>query len=523
MIFYKKLLILLFVFSFIFSSCTYFSEPEPYVDKEAKPPEIKPYTLNNYSINQVMSGNIELPFIPDVDISEIDHVTLFIDYKIESTIYNSPYLFDVDTRKWPNSLYTLAFCVYKKKNSLGLMGLVNSPSQVYTISLVFDNTPPTAPTNVAVINKNNHPSISWTPTNLNNFYCYVVRRDGNVIATLFSQNTSVYDDTIYSAGTDFYRVIYDIGASTMDDTAYSQVDTLGNGESLSIRPITNALDDLDDRIILQANNLISVSTQNHEVINQYSLSGNGIFSKNLDNTKFIYCQKNIPYCYEFEVKTLNLLRKQFAFYINENVNAIAIGTGYYAMYFSIGNELHIVANDWSIYSPCAYFDGPGRYLSVSPDVKSLLVVDNKGIKSYSLNGESTPLKVQSSITDRIELFRADWKNSRIFVTRQNRTVEVWDTQTLNPIGSFQLSISIPSANNISAISVSSKNLYVAYTIYYNNSPASILAEYDIATKQQKRFWTFSSMIQSLLGSENGLYLFACTSMDQWIVDVGGGQ
>jgi hypothetical protein len=80
---------------------------------------------------------------------------------------------------------------------------------------------------------------------------------------------------------------------------------------------------------------------------------------------------------------------------------------------------------------------------------------------------------------------------------------------------------MPPATDITALMVNSNSLYVAYTIQMNGGPATLLVEYNIATDQQTRSWTFSSVVQSLLGSQNGRYLFACTSADQWIVDIGG--
>jgi hypothetical protein len=150
------------------------------------------------------------------------------------------------------------------------------------------------------------------------------------------------------------------------------------------------------------------------------------------------------------------------------------------------------------------------------------VADNKGVKSYLLTEEHATFALQSSITDSVGLFRADWNNSRIFITRQKIIVEEWNTQTLNSIGSFQTSSSLPSVTDITALTANSKYLFIAYTIQHNGGNASIVVEYDISTKQQTRSWSFSSIIQSLLVSENGRYLFACTSTDQWIVDVGDG-
>jgi hypothetical protein len=165
-------------------------------------------------------------------------------------------------------------------------------------------------------------------------------------------------------------------------------------------------------------------------------------------------------------------------------------------------------------------EGLSRYLSVSPDGTTFIAVDDKGVKRYLHVGVYPNFYKQSPITDRIEIFRADWTNSRIFITRQNTVVEVWD-MSLSSKGSFLLSTTMFPVTGITALMVNSNSLYVAYTVQMNSGLATLLVEYDIATARQTRSWTISSVVQSLLGSEKGRYLFACTSTDQWIVDIGG--
>ena len=117
-------------------------------------------------------------------------------------------------------------------------------------------------------------------------------------------------------------------------------------------------------------------------------------------------------------------------------------------------------------------------------------------------------------------FRSDWRNSRLFVDLEvgpngASGIAMLDARTLQPLVVYQRPSSQVSYAQISAFFVNATHLYVAY----RNQP--LLAEYDIEGGQLTRSWKFQSDILSLLGSDNGRYLFACTSSDQWIVDLGG--
>jgi hypothetical protein len=512
----------LFICGQLFSSCDLFTEPEPFVNNQTHPLEIKPCTLSSYSVDQVVTGDITF-FILDLNVSEIDHISLFIDSTFAGSVNISPYTFIVDTRRWPDGRHTLFFGMYKKEDSLGLRRLLNSPSQVYTTTLIFDNTPPIAPKDFSITTINDHVQLSWTPTNLTNFFSYIVRRNGNIIATLYSQNTSLYIDSAYTLA-DFDRVFYDIGASTNTSAAYTPGDTIRKGEALLLEPITAALDGFNDQVIFLTTKLVAVSTQTHNSLTQYSINGKGVLAKSLDGKEIFYWSTSYNKLYIFKTGTLELYEEYSLGWIGKVMFQLAIGL-WDQVYISDNSgylQIVTITNGLAISGPRAFFDGPARFLSISPDGTKILVADNKGVKSYLLTEEHATFALQSSITDSVGLFRADWNNSRIFITRQKIIVEEWNTQTLNSIGSFQTSSSLPSVTDITALTANSKYLFIAYTIQHNGGNASIVVEYDISTKQQTRSWSFSSIIQSLLVSENGRYLFACTSTDQWIVDVGDG-
>ncbi len=515
-------------------SCNYFTEPEPFVNKDAHPPEIKykTATFYNYTQDQLVTGIIYPDLVPGFDSTLVKSTAAFVDSINVDSInhsYQLPFQFKIDTRKWSNGKHDIYFKVYKKaveSDSLGLLGLLYAPLQIYKTSLIFDNTPATAPANITVTLQNKDALIFWTPTNFNFFHSYIIRKNGDVVNEIYSQDASSYIDTTLP---DFFNVYYEVGVSLKgQNTVYSDKHNFKQGETL---PLFNKadfiIDNLNDEVIFNTGSLTAVSTQTGEIISTTpgSFSSRNLWAKSISNDT-IYCWDILNRIfYTYNAKPLNSID-----YRNISTNniayALAVGPDgkLYVSTSTPNNYLFIYKNFQQVstlITPAATFESICRFLSVSPDGHTLLEADDKGIKSYSLDNEAVTYKFQSTIQDRIDLFRIDWNNSRLFIKRQDKTVELWDTQTLSPVHSYQLPVSKPTATQVTAIFANLKNLYVAYTINFFNSNTTLLAEYDINSQQLKHSWVFPAIVQNLSGSENGRYLFACTSTDRWIVDVGG--
>ncbi len=518
-------------------SCSYFTEPKPEMNISAHPPQThsKNGVFSNYSADQVVTGTITPLFVPDWSPSGTDSIAVFVDsinigclhpWYDQGYSYNNPFQFSINTTTWPDGRQNFMLYAYKKPtigDSIGLLSLKYNTLYVYETSLIFDNTPPTAPTNVLVTLQNNCPCISWTPTNLSNFYAYVIRRDGNVIDTVYSQKTSSYTD---STTPDFYRGYYEVGASNGPVTAYSTKDSCTRGESLGIN-FVGAIDNIiNDQVVFNLSNnyLTAVSTQTHTVANQCYNGHNGIWAKSVTNDT-LYCWDN-QNLYTYDARTLDIVGQQqiqqptqssaFALMIGprSQIYVAIAGNGTQGLYVFHKNDAEINIGS----SPAAEFSGINFTCScISPDGKTLLVTTwNAGVRSYVLSNDSVIFNFKSTImyTPWI-LSWTDWKNSRIYVAGANaqsdNDIEAWDASTLNFICSYQIPVS--QWEYLSAIFVNSQNLFVACR--------TILNEFDVPTGKIIRSWTFSSNVQSLYGSDNGRYLFACTSTDQWIVDIGG--
>ncbi|HVO73869.1 MAG TPA: hypothetical protein VMT35_07590, partial [Ignavibacteriaceae bacterium] len=173
-------------------SCNLLSEPEPYENRDAHSPtiEYKTAILSNFSKDQIVTGIIDLQFIPDF-VEMVDSITAFVD-SVKGSQYinftNLPqrsYQIRIDTKGYNNGNHDLIFCVFKKPaiaDSLGLLSLLTDAFYIYKTSLIFDNTPAAAPTNILVTLQNKNARISWDTTNFYFFHSYTIKKNGNLIA-----------------------------------------------------------------------------------------------------------------------------------------------------------------------------------------------------------------------------------------------------------------------------------------------------------------------------------------------------
>ncbi len=534
-----------------FPSCIFFTEPEPFENKDIHPAEIKykTATFENYSQDQQVTGVIDLQFIPDFDLNLVKSISAFVDSTEAGRLslgyikQNSPqlgYQINIDTKRWADGKHNIALYTYKIpgfSDSLGIMNLLTTTLYVYQTSLVFNNTPPTAPENVVVILQNKDAHISWNPTNLNNFNSYLIRRDGNVIAKIYNQNTSTYIDTTLP---DFYSGYYEVGASNGAETQYSEKSNFIKGESLGLS-IIDAIGGLNDQVVFvqSNNNLTSVSTQNKTIITQVNNGHIGLWAKSTNNDT-LYCWDFQQNFYTYTVNTLNLVRTQRINLINNitrisQIGRIVSGPGN-QVYMTISvhkldqgivtHGLYTFDKDETVFNltnalPLAIPDYI-NYFTVSPDGVNLVLLNDERIKKYSVNNDSLIFNLQSTPTDFIGEPQSDWNNSRLFLTHYKTldegVAEAWDMNTLNLIRTYELPEPKTYPIYTRALFANSVHLYIAY-----DPNSHLLAEYDINSGQLLRTWKFSSQIISLFGSENGRYLFACTSSEQWIVDLGVAQ
>lgn len=516
-------------------SCVDLIEPDPYTNNDVNTKRIKykQATLSNYSIDQIVGGKIKVNFIVEENPRLIDSIAVYVDsIRINGVKWNgswsmSTYDFTIVTNRWLNGKHDIFFYVYKNatlSDSLGLYSLLGNALYIYKTSLIFDNIPLT-PENISVTLQGKNAEITWTPSNLDEFTHYSILRDGNVIARINTQNTTTYLDTTLP---DFYRGYYQVGTSDGTETVYSSKFNFGKGELLGLT-VDNAISNLHDQVIfIQKNNdLVCVSTQTYGVTNQ---SGNGIHGKWTKNSEsdIICCWDYNQNMYTYDVNSLSLVqRQQIILEENSHITSIAIsqGDGIFCsinrnnvndkLYFFGRDETTISVVDRNAFDELPQYT---EYISISPDGNNLIVFADNRINKYSLDSRAGKLNLESGIPQGCFSLYVDWENSRIYTTRyrESTMIECWDLHTFSMINYYKFR-----SQRIASYKVRFRALFANSNYLYAAYSSKELVEFDLSSGQPTRSWKFKDEVWSIYGSENGRYIFACTSTDQWIVDIGG--
>ncbi len=521
------------LFAVTFLSCNFFSEPEPFVNNNGRQPESLQW--KNLHDGEHVAGAILLSFTQVNDSSEINQVFLTVD-TVNKGFVQYPVIFD--TRNYPEGEHSIKCEVWLKDKAYGIGNIEKEYTQATKIKLYFDQTAPHAPDDFILDEENNYPRLTWKPVSDDNFYEYVIQRNGKTIAKLKGQNISVFIDSNYNLS-DLENVSYDIGTYNNATTAYTKAQTIIRSKSLSFAPAICLFDGLDDKCILQTYGgwydqyIISLSNTTLDTYGQVSsgYTAGHIYNQtypyavSTDQQKLFWWDGNDLYIYDLPRLFFNTSFQpeyfegpfNFAAGLNDNL-FIARSNG----------KLRIIStkNDGPYqpghpYFESSLFEGQARYLSISPDGQYMIAADNNGIKKLSLTKTTAAVIQRSEIEDEIEILKPDWRNSRFFVTRQKTLLEVWDTGNLQIKGAYVFPNNIFITKEITAVSSNTNNIYAAYTVERNDSESSIIVEYNIETREQVRVWSVNKIVQSLAVSQTGQYFFAFTPSDQWIIETGG--
>lgn len=512
----------------LFSSCGLIA-PKPFYNSKASPPQEGTLLYKN---GQHVAGTIAFYVHQASNKSEFLQARLVID---STDTITGKYPLSLNTALWPQTEHNIRYFVWMIDSTSGLQRLESTPTQVFDLNLVFDQTPPQPPGNLSITNQNGHAKLTWTPTNLVNFDSYVINRNGLVIATIRDQGTTSFLNSAYTMA-DFDAERYKVGASNNADTAYSQKDSLVYGQRLSLGTAYASCSTASDVVsVLESNSstkyVVAVNTLTGTAVDSGFVgqeTGN-LMARSLDGTRIFvlsdaYNSTNPAHPYPSQWMTV---------YSSDNTwlyqNYVGDGFNYPGSWAIGGDDKIYFSNDvgtLSVFDKHGQFlwsslllNGSGRYLSISPDSSTLLAVDNEGIKQFSLTGDSADFAARSANIDTIGQFLADWQDGLVFITREKTTLEAWGARTLTVSEHF---LPPDSVTDITALGVNEKYLYAACTVIRNGMPATLLVEFDKTTAEQTRTWTFPTIVKLLAGSWDGRYLVACTSSDEWLVDLGGG-
>jgi len=263
-------LLLLFIF---LSSC---EEPEPYYNKEARPPEVKQLTITGLTEGQHVTGTLNIQFIPEIQPSEVDVVSLWVDEVLQYGYSTAPFEFSLNTKLWPEGEHTIMFGVYEKQPpDLGLLNLALVPSMMYTITVYFDHQPPTPVVLQSVVWNNDAgaPQLIWQKNLDPNFYAYYIIHERNGYYEngefIYDRNITTYNDNAFDGAMGF-TCSYQVAVYNRDQTVISNAITLTYPEIFPFAsdPSTNA------KRPIKSNDGTELYTLNFEGVKAYSLTSN---------------------------------------------------------------------------------------------------------------------------------------------------------------------------------------------------------------------------------------------------------
>ncbi len=227
------------------SSCRYFTEPEPFSNRNAFLPVITPLSVSQYPPGDTVIGMMTIELHSAQNSYAIDFVTILNEDTSFASIYQSPYKFDVDTRWWPNGKHDITFrIVYRKDINTGLLRLVDTTSIQYSVPVEFIH-PPFPPTISYTQRTCMANQIPCTPTSgiiesiyltqrmrsdvsyyvfQRYFYSNDVNNGGTLEAitqdTIYSSSVSVFVDTVRWRSVYWY---YKIGAGNEHGISYTNL------------------------------------------------------------------------------------------------------------------------------------------------------------------------------------------------------------------------------------------------------------------------------------------------------------
>jgi hypothetical protein len=191
----------LFIFLTIFNSCDLITEPDRIINQDATPPVLRTVEFGNLSSGQHIDGTINIEINTDSIDFEIREVRLIVDDNYGKYDQNKPYIFELNTRNFPEGLHNLTVAIYNTDPTHGMLNLLYPPSVVLENELFFDRTPPQAvQLNVGKSEDGKNALLNWTESTNLNFYAYRIFRaykldDWNIIDTLYEKTRTSYTDS----------------------------------------------------------------------------------------------------------------------------------------------------------------------------------------------------------------------------------------------------------------------------------------------------------------------------------------
>lgn len=526
----------------LFFSC---EEPEPYFNKKANPPEVKPLILDDLTEGQHVTGTLIIEFIPEIPITQIDMVSLSIDDQVQYGYgYPGPFVFQIDTKLLSEGEHTIVIGVHEKGQDLGLLNLANIPATMYTVTVYIDHQSPTPVVlqSVEWNNELNTPQLTWTKNNDLNFYAYIIHKEeflsGIFVDTVYDQDVTTYLDFSHGEAIGIsctYRVIVWNRDQQEESNAlpfsYPAIFPLTVDDNLGVYPPIESADGTE-LFTLTSEGVKAVSLTTNAVQRTYPMPfkyPKG-FALSKDGARMFVLSSYSPEITVLNASTFEVLNTaDIDGFDGKNIICGRPDRLYITTSSPFSGPLIILnADNLQIVGELA-IEAPNGLLDISTDNAILYVADmnltqyqSAKIYSIDISTDTPSIIYQKSASDEVRDIELSADDETLFVIHDydypadmNLFVDCWEAATLT---SYR-KLSVP--DQAFTVSVNAQTLCVAYgKRYLNHWDQGGVLRYDISSGALLEEWKLKQAPYECLvhsGNQN-LYVFGFNS---WVIPLSG--
>ncbi len=509
-------------------SCEFPSAPERFFNKNVETPRFTDFKISEFEDGQHIAGSVQL--IPNLSSLNfpIEMVTLSVDAERAFFDDTPPYNLMLRTSDFPDGKHTVMVGAVKKEPKLGLLNVVQFPTAFDTLSLYFDQTPPTPVVLRSVPWNSDFPKLTWSENTDANFYAYIIWRKGNYefyptyLDTIRQQNISSFTDTTapVSCGTSLeYQVI----VTNRSESAASNRIGIASRRSLPVHAMGRftLTSKSANELYVWESGITAVSTLDNSYLRRTVIWDARAMALSKDESKLFVADAE-----QIHVLEARSFKKLATWATPLKVNEIEFVAGSRNRLYSAGieNSLTIIDTDSGrqIKKLDYFFRAPTRW-AVSPDGNSLYIAEiNSGrIQRLDISTDALSLLAAANTLTTITDIQISPRGDKLFLSKYNSNeLVVLDARTLKTIGRIRV-FPEHSESRIITYHAGDCGLYISAIqdrTQSRHDQRPFILEYNFDTLKLNRSWNLLEAAFFIISSPDCKFLYfsendASTSAD----------
>jgi len=508
-------------------SCDLNEPTDRFLDSSVQEPRVESLDSMGIRPGQHIAGMVVLDANVSSLSSPVTSVNLILDDSLIQRSFNPPYTLQLDTRLRTQGEHQLTIAVTETDPRIGLLGITGFPTLLFSGSVVFDQTPPTAVALQSVVWENGYARLSWTRNNDLNFYAYIVSQESNWRPSGESGNILDPSRTTYidSTAPQLYGInlTYRTKVFNRDITASSNAVGIRFGDTLSSSVISNSIPGqrpimnpaLNEMYLLPAapNGIIrAVSVLNHNLLRTRSIVFAANFALSGDGSTIYVVSYNSSALTVLEAATFNLVRTSTLSFpvslagsiVSGRPNRLYMTSGSFA-----GGRVKVVdANTGSLVTETSE-QAPDGLLAISPDNNTLYVASGTSVYRVDVTTDSVRVVAQRTALYSVQSLQLSPDGSRLYLghvyAAPSNYVDVWSSDTLGPI------TRITAGEQLFDFYVTSSSVYLSESrsslggTYF--LPGRVV-QYSAGSLTPQAFWDFVQVPRIIVTSSSQQFLYA---------------